>query len=586
MRFNTKAQSLVEYLAIFTLLAAGMIAGQQFVTGGVGGGIKNLTDTVDEAFHEPLSQAPVDPNINIPSCNCGPWVKDCGSTTPPGYNPPLSCPGTEMLYYQICYPSGCNNVPAYCQVDNTCCTDKLETGSCGPNSAGYPPPVPAGGCPDGEGVFKKQCGNLPIIFYCGKDPSCLFVCNKLPKDSNHCVGTELRLPQSLDYTLVPTCSTPIPQPDKCKADCKSGYTYNTVTGVCDKCDPVQNVAELCLCRGSDPPPACIGKDIWSWVRAYCPQGMIAESGHCVWRADNWGYGDQMRNNGPITGRPDGWECEGYARGDKSRSTCNQTYLRADIYCNTWPPMSTCARDVLVDLQIPNEKQGIIICPSLDIPRGYSGSKQYQEIGEFSNAHYCKLVDQFVPAKTCNTYRINVMGDSLLIGDGTYPGKANNPYLKTKNANNDWCYSCDTCNTKPNICSPSCFSNTYTTPLDKNYGCCPRAKPGFGLDWKIQGWVNQSKEYLHCLRPEPAIHCPADSSGNCPANTKKVTVVKDAYMRHLPNLICTVPNRCPEPSYGCDWCQYPCDAGYTMYAGIGIPSKMQYCIKKVDICVEP
>lgn len=590
MRLNKSAQSLVEYLAIFTLLAAGMIAGYQFITGGVGGGIKNLTATVDDAFHEGLTQAPPNPNVSIPGCSCGPTVKICGGTTAPGYTPSLTCPGNEKLYYQICNPAGCNNVPAYCTLDPTCCTDwELEPGTCGPNAPS--PPAPPGGCPDGEGIGWRQCGNNPIERKCEKFPACNFSCENLPQNSVACPNTTTRLPFTMQYLLMNQCSEPRIPDDKCKAVCGPKYALNGI--VCERCDDVvNNFAQVCHCRGNNTTIGtsneCFSHSSWSDVEVFCPANTVAESGHCVWRLESWEAGNQMRLNDPImqAGVPIGWRCEGYRGGCGSCETCQQTLLHAKAFCT--PQMSNCDRFVLVDLSTADTQGTYSTCEKLPLPSGYPGSKPYEETGLNGRAHYCALVDQFVPAATCNTSRISVMSDSLLIGWGSYSNTYLHAYPNRRivNAQNDWCYNDPNCGNGLNYnLTASCRSNTYSNKeINKSLGCCPRsAIPGVYPDWQIEGWDELSGQggYLHCLKPELPIHCPA-VNGVCEAGTIKINVVQDAYMKHIPNLNCTQQNEL----WTCTW--PPCidrGPGYTMYAGVGLPDRMQHCVKKVDICVQ-
>src|SRR3989338_6198696 len=221
MMNNKHAQSLVEYLAIVTLITVGMIAGKQFFTGGFKGGIENLTGTVDDAFHDRLGQAPPD-GSRPPSCNCGPVVKVCGGSTP---DLSLQCPGNEMLEYQICNPSGCNNVAPRCFPDDSCCTlPQLEAGTCGPN-APAPPGVPGYGCDDGWGIGRWRCGSQPIRRACqrfaGSPPGgCDFTCNNPQQNSIVCPNTQTRLPFNMNYALMDQCTqVRTPPPDKCKRVC-------------------------------------------------------------------------------------------------------------------------------------------------------------------------------------------------------------------------------------------------------------------------------------------------------------------------------------------------------------------------------
>ena len=596
MMNNKHAQSLVEYLAIVTLITVGMIAGKQFFTGGFKGGIENLTGTVDDAFHDRLGQAPPD-GSRPPSCNCGPVVKVCGGSTP---NLSLQCPGNEMLEYQICNPSGCNNVSPRCFPDDSCCTlPQLEAGTCGPN-APAPPGVPGWGCDDGYGIGRWRCGNQPIRRACqrfaGSPPGgCNFVCQNIQSFSTPCPDTTTRLYSNMNYALMNRCSDvrnppPPPPPDKCKSVCQPGYRRNG--NICEACPVALNKTDVyCGCSGRRldtvqpitcdsgepfstmvcsrrPAVACYARG-WTpnIIDVVCPAGTVPDSGYCGYRDNgNWmcDRGWSSGNNVGITGSDlipgvPGWRCQivQCLRSGCSGActTCNSVGLEAAAFC---VPPPGCAQPVLEDIVIRTRPSSgtAPLCPNgyRQVARGPRGSSNPE-------VRFCARIGNYAPHETCARWTV-VLGDIFINGDCLInPGNPNSCISGSR-----WVTSYDRANpTRP-----------------PNISLCPNAPLGAGPTapyWNDWAWNGRSGyRYIYCQKKIPAaaqLHCLAEAS--CPPAKRKRVIVDllptwcdpgQAACRNNP-ILCS--------SLGSGWVE----AGYE---GQNF-SNIRWCKQEIDICVQ-
>lgn len=257
MKLHSRGQTLMEYAGIIILIILGMVIGKIVIDRGAKAGIKNLTQSVELSDQEIIRQAPSDPGINLPTCQCSAWSTGACGTGP--------CPPTSLYQYRSCAPLGCENsvnphiITQKCTTDNNCCTDWQLLGppalACGVNAT----MAPGGSCPDDTGWSTRVCGNLPAEFSCQPNPQCYFRCEFLsskalpcflPPQSTPCLppacvfnGDNARLPSSMNYHYMsnsaqcnPVQCSPSNTNACCRAYCRPNFILNQQGDDCE-CAP-------------------------------------------------------------------------------------------------------------------------------------------------------------------------------------------------------------------------------------------------------------------------------------------------------------------------------------------------------------
>jgi len=317
LKLNAFAQSLVEYMTVIILIIVGMLIGQGVFERGFKGGIKQLTDSVEEAELEIIRQTPPG-GVKLPECSCGAW-----NPTTCGHTP---CLPTQMHFERTCTPSGCENsvsppIPTfYCDFDENCCTDwELLPGgiaNCGVNAPFTQTgctACPCPGCPDDTGYSWRQCGNLSIEFGCADvHPLCYFRCDPLtlflgetpcfpppgpgPQPQSAFIGDHARLQNATTgYYLVSSaaacgsnnpslCDPAVPPTPKCKSYCQPPMTP-IGSGLGGSCACATGTTATLL---PSPPggTGCVCNDTTAGIQScagfpgYCRQGPGA-AGRCT-----------------------------------------------------------------------------------------------------------------------------------------------------------------------------------------------------------------------------------------------------------------------------------------------------------------
>lgn len=165
-----KAQSLIQYIVITTLVMASIIITGPYVIRSWNAHLKTLDDSIQDSFADPLLIAPTD-DIDIPGCDCtwGDVVCD-GQSTIPGWTH-INCSPQEMLEEVNCIPAGCEdtypiNPKAQCVTESCCC--ELILGAVPDNcGSAYNPSVSMVHC--SNSYIQPPCpvGTVESVLRCG-----------------------------------------------------------------------------------------------------------------------------------------------------------------------------------------------------------------------------------------------------------------------------------------------------------------------------------------------------------------------------------------------------------------------------------
>ncbi len=279
---SKKAQSMIEYVTVATLVMIGILVMGPYVTRSINALFKNIEDDLDDSFKEEMVQG--DPNVEVPECFCTNLIDIiCGGGP---------CDPRQMYMKRDCFPAGCEMfLPGYpagvedCQYRDYCCTDWAETGVCGILA----------GCPNGEMQYRNECGgdasgpatvNLVCQHVCAGQvgcpdpphPSCIFYCIDTAGNivtplmlnfAAYCPNDQTDLIGNTIVTFVPNggCT----DPPECQAECYPGYVPSGTGWGCE-CPPHSHpVGNTCVC---DPGyffrDGCAGSS--TCLRDGCPAG--------------------------------------------------------------------------------------------------------------------------------------------------------------------------------------------------------------------------------------------------------------------------------------------------------------------------
>ena len=256
---SKKAQSMIEYVSVATLVMIGILVMGPYVTRSINALFKNIEDDLDDAFKEEMAQG--DPSVNVPDCYCTDLIDVmCGGGP---------CDPRQMYLKRDCFPAGCELfLPGGyedCEYRDYCCTNWAETGNCGVTA------INAGGCPDGEMEYRNECGGdaggpATINFVCQNicqgqvgcpappHPSCIFYCTDAAGNpiqpamlnfATYCPNDTIGLPGDLIITFVPNggCTAGL----KCEAECVPGFVPSVAGWGCE-CPPNSHpVGNTCVC---------------------------------------------------------------------------------------------------------------------------------------------------------------------------------------------------------------------------------------------------------------------------------------------------------------------------------------------------
>ncbi len=220
LRLSQKAQSILEYTLVITLVVTGIILMTRYVVYSVNAHLKSWDDAVGDAVEEPIIKfndpASLPPpqcacDLNFTTINCGLW----------------NCSGTEVYEHRNCTPIGCPcTAPScdQCTSSALCCFDTPK-GPC--NTGGCVNSMPSdhvcGGGPPPTGTTTTT--------NCIPDPSCgPFQCTGTNPDNASpcgCFAICPGLTTDSPKIVVDSCSA---SPD-CEFTCDAGFANNN--GVCE-----------------------------------------------------------------------------------------------------------------------------------------------------------------------------------------------------------------------------------------------------------------------------------------------------------------------------------------------------------------
>ena len=259
-----KAQSVIEYVIITTLVMVGILIAGPYAVRAINAYFHHANDQVEDSFREEITQAP-ETGFDFDACSCSELEpQECGDG--------INCEVTERVWQRTCTPLGCEislrglglgyiaDTMQTCEDDPTCCTpwELHDPLICGVNAAPY---VPPDGCDDGHALEIHYCGSLGIPQYKCTDhqePQCVFTCSSGlgPGAEGWCDpdGYYQNLWDNIPthYVNNGLCADPGTPESKCLGECLSSFIASS-DGLACECPPgfvMINTSDACW------PPGC------------------------------------------------------------------------------------------------------------------------------------------------------------------------------------------------------------------------------------------------------------------------------------------------------------------------------------------
>jgi len=226
---NRRAQSLIEFMLLVTLVAAAVIIMGPYVIRSWNANMKMWDDSVQDSFTDPIGNVPPT-GLEVPECNCQ-YVAPCDDEPCCGVE---SCGPLQRSLIWLCDPLNCavepnppvdafGNPVNKCENHLLCCTDWKKRDV--PSQCGE------AGCPETRVPADRTClpGSPLPTFQCMNDENCQNQCEDgIPAPTGAtirgiCKNDDVGLITPANWVTVPEggCSVPEGSSPKCQVECQS-----------------------------------------------------------------------------------------------------------------------------------------------------------------------------------------------------------------------------------------------------------------------------------------------------------------------------------------------------------------------------